>query len=214
VRDVVLDMFRNRDVAPEIFNAVNIFRIDTVSQDSGMTLVNAAGGVTTARNTALEYRYSGNWNRCWMEPGPNSGTIVNNLLASLCPQADQTILILNTTGQGGCARGNSLAVTRTAGWNVLAHEVGHMFGRLGDEYQCNQGSAGCASYTSSEPGPLMAARSHHLGPSRRYRRGCRHFPRCHDRPRPMVDRHLPAIVPRPHEQQHAAAQPGGLCRRA
>lgn len=154
VTDVVLDMFRNRDVGPEIFNAVNIFRIDAISQDSGMTLVNSSGGVTTARNTALEYRYSGNWNRCWMEKGPNSDTIVNNLLASLCPQADQTIIILNTTGQGGCARGNSLAVTRTAGWNVLAHEVGHMFGRLGDEYQCNQGTAGCGPYTSPEPGAI------------------------------------------------------------
>ncbi len=154
VTDVVLDMFKNRDVGPEIFNAVNIFRIDATSQDSGMTIVNSAGTVTTARNTALEYRYSGNWNRCWMEKGPNSDTITNNLLASLCPQADQVIIVLNNTGQGGCARGNSLAVTRTAGWNVLAHEVGHMFGRLGDEYQCNQGSAGCAPYTGSEPDAL------------------------------------------------------------
>lgn len=154
VTNVVLDMFANRDVGPEIFNAVNIYRIDAISQDSGMTLVDSAGTVTTARNTALEYRYSGNWNRCWMEKGPNSDTITNNLLTSLCPQADQVIIVLNTTGQGGCARGNSLAVTRTAGWNVLAHEVGHMFGRLGDEYQCNQGSTGCGPYSGSEPGAI------------------------------------------------------------
>ena len=54
VTNVVLDMFRNRDVAPEIFNAVNIFRIDAISQDSGMTIVDTNGTVTTSRNRFSE----------------------------------------------------------------------------------------------------------------------------------------------------------------
>ena len=151
VNNVILDMFQTRDVGPEILNATNIFRIDAISQDSGMTLVDANGNVTTARNTALEYRFSGLWNRCWMEKGPNSDTIVANILATLCPQADQTIIVLNTLSGGGCARGNSLAVTRGVGWAVVAHELGHMFGRQGDEYQCNQGGMNCPAYGGGEP---------------------------------------------------------------
>jgi hypothetical protein len=39
--------------------------------------------------------------------------------------------VLNTLDRGGCARGNSLAVTRGASWAVAAIELGHMFGHIG-----------------------------------------------------------------------------------
>jgi hypothetical protein len=215
---VILDMFQNRDVAAEILNAVNIFRIDAISQDSGMTIVNGSGTVTTARNTALEYRYSGIWSRCWMEKGPNSDTIVANLLASLCPQADQTIIVLNTTGQGGCARGNSLAVTRSASWAVAAHELGHMFGEQGDEYQCNQGSHGLRALWWRRAGQVesddryeskhgrmvamdsaVATGADDLSEHRREFRRRGHFPRSYHRFRAMVDRHLSPILARSNE---------------
>ena len=40
----------------EDMNAFNIVRVNAISTDSGLTQVNAAGTVTTARNTALGYR--------------------------------------------------------------------------------------------------------------------------------------------------------------
>jgi len=62
--------FLPKDVHPEILNGINIFRMNLCSADSGVTQVNSTGSVTTARNTALQYRYSGKWNRCWMGKVP------------------------------------------------------------------------------------------------------------------------------------------------
>ncbi|MBM3844766.1 MAG: hypothetical protein FJ405_00580 [Verrucomicrobia bacterium] len=151
VQNVVMDDLLKRDVHPEILNAINIFRINTYSTESGVTRVNGSGQVTSTKDTALGYRYSGDWNRCWMEPGPGTQAAIDALVNSLIPEANVKAIILNTTGQGGCARGHHFAVTRGADWTVFGHEFGHFFGKLGDEYQCNQGDAGCGSYNGGEP---------------------------------------------------------------
>lgn len=149
VRDTIMDTLETRDIHPAVLNGMNIFRINTYSVESGITQVNANGTVTNTRSTALEYRFSGNWNRCWMEPGPNSQALIDEVLDDVCPQADFVVLVLNTMSFGGCAGGNRFTVTRGAGWNVVAHEFGHRPGTLGDEYTCNSGSCGC--YGAGEP---------------------------------------------------------------
>lgn len=147
--DVIMDTLRTRDIHPAVLNGMNIFRVNTFSEDSGITRVNSSGTVTTARSTALEYRFSGDWNRCWMEPGPNSQALIDEVVEDFCPQADFVVLLLNTTSFGGCAGGNRFTVTRGADWSVVAHEFGHRPGTLGDEYTCG-GSCGC--YGGGEPG--------------------------------------------------------------
>ncbi|HKW83343.1 MAG TPA: M64 family metallopeptidase, partial [Burkholderiaceae bacterium] len=144
---VIRDLFdENRNGAyREIMGGFNLFRINAVSQQSGITLVDANGNVTTTVNTFLGYRFSGNWNRCWMEKGPNSDTIMTNTLNNLVPGWTHAFIILNTASFGGCRRGNQLAITMGGTWTVAAHEMGHMIGNLGDEY------TGTANYTGSEP---------------------------------------------------------------
>ncbi|MDQ3175369.1 MAG: M64 family metallo-endopeptidase [Acidobacteriota bacterium] len=136
----------NEGLFDEDANAFNIYRVNVNSTDSGVTQVDNNGAVTTARNTALGYRFSGVWNRCWMELGPNTQTLTDNILNNLVPQRDFVFVILNQTGTGGCRRGNTLAVTNGVGWAVGAHEMGHLIGDLGDEY------TGTANYTFGEPG--------------------------------------------------------------
>jgi hypothetical protein len=151
VNNIIMEDFLNRDMHPEILNALNIFRVNTYSVDSGVTQVNSSGTVTTARSTALEYRYSGVWARCWMEGGPNSGTLIAETLADVCPQADIVFLVLNETSGGGCKSGNRFTVTLSSSWSTVSHEFGHLFGKLGDEYGCNASS--CSPlYTGDEPG--------------------------------------------------------------
>jgi hypothetical protein len=133
----------------EDMNAFNIYRVNTFSQDSGNTRVDAQGNVTTARNTALGYRVSGLWNRCWNEPGPNTNTTLNNILNNQVPGWEFVIIVLNDPMAGGCRRGNTLAVSVNGGWNVLQHEMGHMIGNLCDEYV---GGGAPGNYTGSEPG--------------------------------------------------------------
>jgi hypothetical protein len=144
---VIRDLFddNRKGAYREIMGAFNLFRINTTSAQSGITTVDANGNVTNTVNTFLGYRFSGNWNRCWMEPGPNSNTTLANTLNNLVPGWTHAFIILNTASFGGCRRGNQLAITMGGTWTVAAHEMGHMIGNLGDEY------TGTANYTGSEP---------------------------------------------------------------
>jgi hypothetical protein len=134
------------DFYPIAMNAFNIFRVNANSQQSGITTVDSNGMVTNAVNTFLGFRYSGVWGRCWMEPGPNSNTTLNNTLNQLVPGWDYAFIILNTTSGGGCRRGNTLAITMGSGATTAMHEMGHMVGNLGDEY------TGTANFTGTDPG--------------------------------------------------------------
>src|SRR5258708_1083707 len=69
VHDYVISGIFTHDLYREDMNAFNIYRVNTISTDSGVTRVDSTGTVTIARNTALDYRYSGIWARCWMEMG-------------------------------------------------------------------------------------------------------------------------------------------------
>jgi len=105
----------------EDMNAFNIYRINADSTDSGVTQVDANGVVTVDRDTALDYRYSGVWDRCWMEPGPDTSTQLTAILNAQTPGWDYVFIVLNEPGFGGCAGGNQLAVTRTGNWPVGSH---------------------------------------------------------------------------------------------
>ncbi len=143
-------VFRD-DALRETMNAFNILRVNVDSTDQGVTQVDSKGKVTTARSTALDFRFSGDWNRCWMEWGPNSGTLLNGILNHAVPQRDYVFIVLNEPGFGGCAYGNVLAVTTGVGWTVGAHEMGHMVGALGDEYVA---ASPPETYTGGEPGAV------------------------------------------------------------
>jgi len=144
---VIRDLFdENRDGAyREIMGAFNIYRVNAPSAESGITTADANGDVIDEVDTFFQFRFSGEWERCWMEPGPDSNDIIDDTLDELVPGWDYVFLILNTTSFGGCRRGNQLAITMGGGWAVAAHEMGHLVGNLGDEYQ------GSDDYTGSEP---------------------------------------------------------------
>ncbi|MDB2674314.1 M64 family metallo-endopeptidase, partial [Akkermansiaceae bacterium] len=133
---IVNDLFV-RDIHPEIRNSINLYRVDTISEDSGVTQMNADGEITTSRDTALDYRFSGEWARCWLEPSRQSNRLVSNILAAACPQADLVIVVLNEAQNGGCNRGTTMAGTLASPWSTVAHEFGHLFGELQDEYGFN-----------------------------------------------------------------------------
>ncbi|HOW66864.1 MAG TPA: M64 family metallopeptidase [Candidatus Paceibacterota bacterium] len=151
VQNTIMTDLLGNDIHPSILNAINFYRINTYSVNSGVTRVDANGSVTSSKSTSLEYRYSGVWERCWMEPGPNTADRMEDLLDSLCPEADFTMVVLNVNTGGGCRRGTHFAVTLSSSWATVAHEFGHLFGFQGDEYQCNQGGT-CQVYDGAEPG--------------------------------------------------------------
>lgn len=158
VQELLIDGVFGHDYFSEDKSAFNIYRVNLVSADSGVsTRVYDEHGTpddgsddtvvsTTTRNTALGYIYSGSWAHCWLEGGPNTGTLVANALQTWVPDYDLVLIILNNPGFGGCGGGGFQIVPLGVTWDVIAHEFGHGYGNLADEY--------CTSrvYSGGEPG--------------------------------------------------------------
>ncbi len=150
-RVIMKDLF-SQDINAEILNALNIVMIQTYSASSGITRIDATNHITSYQDTALDWWYSGLHPKCWMQYGSNTKARTDAIINTLCPEAEYVITVLNINAFGGCARGASFAGTRQSGWSTMAHEFGHMFGKLGDEYRCASEGDLCCAYTGSEPG--------------------------------------------------------------
>jgi len=160
VQDILMDGVFGHDYFYEDKQAFNIYRVNLISNDSGVsqrqydekgTPEDASDDTiisTTTKDTALGYIYSGSWAHCWLEPGPNTETKIQNALNTWVPDYDLVVIILNESGGGGCGGGGRQTITKGASWAVMAHEFGHGTGGLADEY-CKKGK-----YTGGEPGAV------------------------------------------------------------
>jgi hypothetical protein len=158
VQQLLIDGVFGHDYFYEDKQAFNIFRVNLISTQSGVStrVYNEQGTPddasddtitsTTLRNTALKYIYSGSWAHCWLEGTATTGALVNAALNTWVPDYDLVVVILNNPGFGGCGGGGFQVISMGVGWEVLAHEFGHGTGGLADEY--------CKSnvYTGGEPG--------------------------------------------------------------
>ena len=165
VKELLLDGVFGHDYFYEDAQAFNIFRVNLISNDSGVskrvynemgTPDDASDDVivsTTLKDTALGYIFSGSWAHCWLESGANTGTLVNNALTTWVPDYDLVLIILNEPGFGGCGGGGFQIVTLGSSWTVMAHEFGHGTGGLADEY-CKAGT-----YTGGEPGAVNVTKN-------------------------------------------------------
>ncbi len=147
-------------------NTFNLYKINTYSDESGITRVNSLGvpKVGEKRDTALGMQYSGQWERCWIErsyAAPISKTRINNVLDDLLPEWDRVVIVVNVMDLGGCSEGDLgfvyVTLSGKAGtalgsnFPVLDHELGHGIANLGDEYDCKKGEADCEKYSDGEP---------------------------------------------------------------
>lgn len=158
VQAVLLDGVFGMDYFYEDKSAYNIYRVNLISAQSGVSqrVYNENGTPsdasddtivsTTLRNTSLGFIYSGSWAHCWMEWGANTPTLVQNALNTWVPDYDLVVVILNESGFGGCGGGGFQIVTLGSSASVMAHEFGHGTGGLADEY-CQPGT-----YAGGEPG--------------------------------------------------------------
>jgi hypothetical protein len=160
VQELLIDGVFGHDYFYEDRQAFNIFRVNLISADSGVSTrtydehgtpdVGSDDTVvsTTIRNTALGYIFNGSWAHCWLEGGANSATLVANALSTWVPDHQLAVVLLNNPNFGGCGGGGFQIIPLGVGWEVLAHEFGHGLGGLADEY--------CTSnvYSQTEPGAV------------------------------------------------------------
>jgi hypothetical protein len=160
VQELLLDGVFANDYFYEDKQAFNIYRVNLISNQSGVsqrrydekgTPDDASDDTiisTTLKDTALGMIYSGSWAHCWLEWGANTSTRINNALNTWVPDNNLVVIILNEPGFGGCGGGGFQVVTMAGGWSVMAHEFGHGTGGLADEYCTSR------NYTGGEPGAV------------------------------------------------------------
>ncbi len=154
------------DVFSEIQDALNVWRVNLNSVQSGIDLYvcppgNDEPGESCGkqnlvnRNNALNMRYSGCWDCCWMTFSGDTRTRINSMLSTTrLAGAEYTVVILNETGFGGCSYGDVLSITKSTSNRVLLHELGHSIGDLADEYD----RPGCFTADPSDGDLAKAAR--------------------------------------------------------
>lgn len=157
VKELLLDVVFGHDYFYEDAQAFNIYRVNLISNESGVSqrVYNEMGtpddpsddiiASTTMKDTALRYIYSGSWAHCWLEGSADTTTRVQIALDTWVPDYDLVLIILNEAGFGGCGGGGFQVVTLGSSWAVMAHEFGHGTGGLADEY-CKSGT-----YSGGEP---------------------------------------------------------------
>ena len=159
VRDAVMNGAFGHDYFYEDGSAWNIYRVNLESVDSGIsTRVYDEKGTpsgaddtivsTTLLDTSLGIIFSGSWSHCWLEYGAQSESRVQAALNTWVPDYQFVLIVLNTTGFGGCAWGGRSHTTLGSDWTVIAHEFGHGLGGLADEYSVD------GNHTTGEPGAV------------------------------------------------------------
>ena len=124
--------------------AINVFRIDVESTDSGADEPAACGGSGATRNTFLDATFCGNGNLWRYLTVDKSRTIL--LANSETPNWNAIVMIVNTTDYGGAALGQVAVCSKHPQTiDIALHELGHVFG-LADEYE-----EGLGKYQPPEP---------------------------------------------------------------
>src|SRR5271157_89060 len=127
VKSLLLDGVFSHDFYKDNKNAFNIYRVDLISEESGVS-----SSPTFIKNTALKVVYTGQWSRCWLEESRETDSLITNAIS--VAKYDFVLVLANEKGYGGCRRGSRLYVTSGDPWQVVAHEYGHGIAGLLDEY--------------------------------------------------------------------------------
>jgi hypothetical protein len=129
--------------------AFNIWRVNVVSQDSGVDHPKD----NVFRNTELDVRYgvpaNGEAERCITSDSPAKVYEA----AAWAPEADAIFVLANDSQPGGCA-GDLVFSSISPGFAAtVTHELGHKIGGLADEYTCYicDGSDSNVSYSGPDP---------------------------------------------------------------
>ena len=130
--------------------ALNIYRINVSSTDSGADDPAACGGTGATRATYFDGTFCAD-GVIQRLTGVNTGTVINALNAQT-PAWDQAVVLINSAIRGGS--GGQIATASTGGtdWmDVIIHEMGHAAFGLADEYEYWQGCASGETDRNNHP---------------------------------------------------------------
>lgn len=161
VRDEVMDGVFLSDAFNEDSASWNIIRINLESANSPAstrtwndqgtpTDISDDTATDNILNTALNIISNGSWWHGWFEDSTDTRTRINDAVNKWAPGADFKLVVVNSALEGGLRTDSILRVTLAEPASTIAHEFGHGFGDLGDEYSADDKGA----YTDDEPKPV------------------------------------------------------------
>lgn len=147
-----IDKLKDTKPFDELWNAINIYRIDVSSTDSGADDPVACGGTGATPATYFDATFCG--------AGIQRLLIVNNTTAmqvtsDRVPEWDMILVLVNSTVYGGSGGAVATSSTHPSASEIVIHEIGHTAFGLADEYEyyagCGSGEVGHDVYTGPEP---------------------------------------------------------------
>jgi len=121
-------------------NYFNIYAIKVISNESGAIHPNTASDCNTA-NPPVPVSNPDNYFKTQFDYAgihrlivPTSDARIASVLAANVPDYDQLIIIANSSDYGGSGGSYATTTTHPAGVEITAHEMGHSFANLADEY--------------------------------------------------------------------------------
>lgn len=147
-----IDKLKDTKPFDELWNAINIYRVDVSSTDSGADDPVACGGTGATPATYFDATFCGN--------GIQRLLIVNNATAmqvasDRLPEWDMILVLVNSTVYGGSGGAVATSSIHPSSSEIVIHEIGHTAFGLADEYEyyagCGSGEVGHDVYTGPEP---------------------------------------------------------------
>lgn len=150
VQDFTVELFSTPPF-DELQRAINVYRIDVASNQSGADDPGGAcGGTGATANTYFDASFCGDGviRRLLVA----NSTLVRDVIDDEVPEAHAKVVLVNTTIRGGS--GGSIAVSSmSSDWmDIVIHELGHTPFGLADEYEY---WAGCGTDTDRNNHPAV-----------------------------------------------------------
>ncbi len=151
--DKVVDRFFGTPPFDEYKDFFNIFRIDVISNESGVNHPQTANDENYSVPLMVVDNYFGSsFDRAGIHRllSPSKYNKVIQVLAANVPDYDQIFVVVNTSYFGGAGGAFATFSMHSSAGNVAMHELGHSFAKLADEYSSAGGSPREAANTTME----------------------------------------------------------------
>jgi hypothetical protein len=153
--DNFVNTFRATPPYPDLWCALNIYRVDIVSTDSGAddpaTCGDKSTGSGATPKTFLDATFCGDGNVRRLLTCNNS--LALSTAQSVVAHPSMTMVIVNTSEYGGSGGSVATFSTHTDAAQIGIHEMGHTAYGFADEYEYRQGCDSGETGHDTDPGP-------------------------------------------------------------
>lgn len=147
-----IDKLKDTRPFDELWNAINIYRIDVTSTDNGADDPAACGGTGATRATYFDASFCNGGIQRALDVNRTTATQVAN---DRLPEWDMILVLVNSPIYGGTGGSVAVSSTHPSASEIVTHEIGHTAFGLADEYNyyagCGSGETTQNTYTGPEP---------------------------------------------------------------